>query len=219
MAGGPLGCFGPGSTVDVEGTRIVETGPAGDRAVWGTLREEVPGEVLSMTWHPGREESSATLVTVTFVPVSDGGSTLVTLVHEGWERYDDPEAARREYSGGWPTVLGLFAEGPTPAAEVPEPVWLVLEHRPEPATPAEGVSTSPLFAQHVRFLSGLAEQGVLVAAGPLPDADGEGMAVVRAPDAGAAREVVRQAQDEDGSVTGELLSVRVRPWAVVISGR
>jgi len=57
---------------------------------------------------------------------------------------------------------------------------------------------------------------VLVAAGPFP-ASGEGMTVVRVPP----EEVdllVRQANNDDLSVVGGGLEVRVRPWLVALTG-
>jgi hypothetical protein len=39
-----------------------------------------------------------------------GEQTLVTLIHSGWETFDDPAAARAEYDQGWPMVLTRYAE-------------------------------------------------------------------------------------------------------------
>ncbi|OCG73282.1 YciI family protein [Microbacterium sediminis] len=91
--------------------------------------------------------------------------------------------------------------------------WLILEH-----TATEGnvgqVFSHPDFPKHVAFLRALEADGLLVAAGPLPDTLGNGMAIIRAADADAAAEVTRRAQEEDGSVQAGLLTVRVRPWNV-----
>ncbi len=96
-------------------------------------------------------------------------------------------------------------------------VWLALLHTPGPAVagPLE-VFAHPDFPEHLAFLRGLRDQGVLVAAGPFP-ASGEGMAVIRVP-AGEVAEHVRRAQDDDRSVVGGVLQVRVRPWQVVLTG-
>lgn len=101
-------CFGADAHVAFEGDRIVETGPNGDRAEWGTVTARRAPDLLTFTWHPGYEAARATTVTVTFTPAPDG-KTLVTLVHEGWEAQSDPTGARASYADGWVTVLGHLA--------------------------------------------------------------------------------------------------------------
>lgn len=100
--------FGDGGSVAFDGTRFVETGPSGDTAVWGTIIEARPPDMVSFAWHPGGDPDLATQVAVTFAPASDPGVTLVTLVHSGWEAHADPITARDEYSDGWITVLDRF---------------------------------------------------------------------------------------------------------------
>ena len=56
--------------------------------------------------------------------------------------------------------------------------WFVIRHTPADAA-GESVFSDPRFAEHVAFLRGLQERGWLVAAGPLPDRPGSGMAVLR----------------------------------------
>lgn len=65
---------------------------------------EPPGR-LAFTWHPGREDDTATQVEVTFTAAADG--TEVRLVHTGWEVLGDrgPEV-RERYVTGWAMVLG-----------------------------------------------------------------------------------------------------------------
>ena len=58
---------------------------------------------------------------------------------------------------------------------------------------------------------------MLVAAGPLVDRPGSGMAIVHAPDAATAVEVLAMAQDVDGSVVNELLVMLARPWKVIMT--
>ncbi|WP_229841818.1 SRPBCC domain-containing protein [Pseudolysinimonas yzui] len=100
-----FGVFGDG-TVAFEERLIVER--SGDReSVWGEVTSWEPPGALGFTWHPGYGSGHATDVRVTFEAA--GEQTLVTLVHSGWERMTDPQAARREYGNGWPAVLAGFA--------------------------------------------------------------------------------------------------------------
>jgi uncharacterized protein YndB with AHSA1/START domain len=101
-----FGVFNDG-TVSFEGGRLVER--SGDQeSVWGEVLEWSPPEKLAITWHPGYEAEKGTHIRVTFTP--RGSETLVSLVHTGWERMDDPTGAASEYAEGWPTVLARFAE-------------------------------------------------------------------------------------------------------------
>jgi uncharacterized protein YciI len=58
--------------------------------------------------------------------------------------------------------------------------------------------------------------GFLVAAGPLTDADGEGMTVLRLPGADQLGEATRLATEDDASVAAGFLAVAIRPWQVVL---
>jgi len=210
--------FGAGAAVAWRDGRLVETAPDGREAAWGTVLHWDPPHRLRLTWHPGRAEADATEVEVTFFPL-DGGPTLVTLEHRGWERYADPTAARDEYSRGWPTVLNQFAARTGAGATVgDDEVWFVLSHTVGPAL-SEGQSpfAHPDFPAHLAFLKQLGAEGVLVAAGAL-DGNGDGMTVVRLPDPSGAAELVRRAQDEDQSVARGLFQVRARPWRVALTG-
>lgn len=102
---------------------------------------------------------------------------------------------------------------------VSEAAWYVLEHRPGPAVGDDAsVFGHPLFAEHVAFLNRLRARGLLVAAGPLPEEPGAGMTVVRSPGSPSAEEVERLAREDDKCVAAGVLSVRVRPWAVMFTG-
>jgi uncharacterized protein YndB with AHSA1/START domain/uncharacterized protein YciI len=205
-----------GNTVAFVGDDIVETSATGETNVWGSVLEADPPHRLRFSWHPGSDGERG-VVDVAFSPIGDG-RTLVTLEHSGWEAYADlAEEARAEYRGGWPGVLagfGAHASGPAPAAD--GDAWFVLSHTPGAAAGAEGVFSHPLFAEHAAFLRGLADEGVLIAAGPLPDEPGAGQTVIRVPAARAAEFVARA--EADGSVAGDLLVVRVRPWDVMMAG-
>jgi uncharacterized protein YndB with AHSA1/START domain/uncharacterized protein YciI len=211
---------GKDATVAFHESRVVERGPGGEEAVWGTVLDWQPPHRLRITWHPGHEEAKATEVEVTFAAVTDD-QTLVTLEHRGWERLADPAAARSEYDQGWPAVLGLYAartaHGSSPVA-AGEPVWLALMHTAGPALPAgTPVFGHPDFAEHIAFLRRLDERGVLVAAGPFGDG-ADGMTVIRVPDATEAASYVQLAQADDQSVVRGLLLVRVQPWHVSLVG-
>jgi uncharacterized protein YciI len=154
---------------------------------------------------------------VSFTEISDDQATLVTLEHSGWESYADPAAARNEYGSGWTGVLESYgAQLPTPTSNTD--MWFVLSHTAGSKTPPDGVFASPLFAQHIDFVTDLATRGVLVAAGPLPDTAGAGITVVHTTNVEEAKSIVYAAQHDDGSVTSGLLDVRVRPWQVVMTG-
>ena len=214
-----LSVYGAGAGVAFEGDRLVERGPDGAASVWGTVLDRVPPHRLRLTWHPGADPAKASEVEVTFAEVS-GELTLVTLEHRGWERFADPAAARAEYDHGWPHVLdGYVACVPADeAAPAPGPAWVALMHTRGPAVPpGTSVFAHPDFREHAAFLRRLAGRGVLVAAGPL-DGAGEGMTVLRLPDAGAVAEYARLASEDDLSVVRGVLNVRVRPWRVALTG-
>ena len=89
------------------GTAIVETLADGTTSIWGTVTHWDPPHRVAFTWHPGRTEAEATWVEVTFT--ADGsGSTVVRLVHSGWERRADGASAREGYDSGWEAVVGCY---------------------------------------------------------------------------------------------------------------
>ena len=220
--------FGAGSTVVVRDGSIVETGPDGAEAVWGTIVDWEPPHRFRMTWHPGQTATAladsapqaspefVTEVTVSFADVA-GDQTLVTLEHAGWERLADPAAARAGYREGWPFVLGFYLGAFAVGGPVEGDAWVVLRHEAGAAlAPGERAVEHPDFAHHFAFLRTLDEAGLLVAAGPLDSSSG--MTVVRLPAAAQLPELVRRAQEEDESVVRGLLDVRVIPWRVGLVG-
>jgi uncharacterized protein YciI len=89
--------------------------------------------------------------------------------------------------------------------------WYALLHRPGPAVQTgQSVFSHPGFADHVAFLHRLAAAGTLLAAGPLTDADGDGLTVIVADSLPAAVELA----ESDDSVRSGVLTVTVRPWQV-----
>lgn len=195
-------------TVALADGRIIEYSADGRESVWGTVLDWAPPARLSFTWHPGRPASGAGRVTVTFTAAGD--QTLVVLLHEGWEGYADPDAARQEYDTGWPRVLAAYASGVvTPGGAT----WVALHHTARTEGP---VFADPRFAGHVAFLERMKAVGYLVAAGPL-DGDGhEGMTILRLPGEGREAAARRLAQG-DASVAGGLFAVEIRPWRVVLT--
>ena len=211
----PLADFsvsGAGATVAFDGGQIVERGPDGATSLWGTVIRWEPPVCLAFSWHPGQPPERASQVEVTFAAA--GGQTLVRVEHTGWEAFADPAAARAEYDQGWPVVLDCYRSC---AAAPAEDTWVALLHRPGPDAPATGtVFEDPRFAGHVAFLNRMREAGFLVAAGPLPDAAGHGMTILRLPGAGQLATAARLATQDDASVAGGLLAVTVRPWQLMM---
>lgn len=93
--------------------------------------------------------------------------------------------------------------------------WFVLLHRPGPAV---NVGTSvfdhPGITGHYAFLQRRSEDKSLIAAGPLLDADGEGMTILTVDSEQLARQLAEQ---DDQSVRDGVLTVTVRPWQVVMA--
>ncbi len=230
-----LSVHGKGATVAFTGGQIVER-PAGmeaadgEAAVWGTVTRWEPPAVVAFTWHPGQPAGRASHVVVTFAPApgpAETGQTLVRLEHAGWDAFADPAAARAEYDHGWPLVLDRYQEhvsadgedssdGEDGAGET----WVALLHRPGPAAPRTGsVFEDPRFGEHAAFLTRMRDAGYLVLAGPLGDADGEGMTILRLPGRDQLAEATRLATEDDTSVAAGFFAVTVRPWQVMMTGR
>jgi uncharacterized protein YndB with AHSA1/START domain/uncharacterized protein YciI len=204
---------GKGATVAFDEGRLIEHSADGEAAVWGTVTRWEPPEAVAFTWHPGRSAERASHVTVTFAAA--GGQTLVRLEHAGWEAFADQAAARAEYDQGWPLVLDCYREHVS-AGRGGE-TWVALLHRPGPAAPRSGsLFEDPRFGQHVAFLNRMREAGYLVLAGPLGDAEGEGMTILRLPGPDRLDVATRLATQDDASVAGGFLAVTVRPWQVMM---
>lgn len=91
------------------GGRFYERGPNGAESEWGRVLAWQPPHRIAFTMYPGRDESVATRVDVTFTGTDDGG-TLVVLEHRGWEVHGaDAEKYFRSYDEGWEKVLAPFA--------------------------------------------------------------------------------------------------------------
>jgi uncharacterized protein YndB with AHSA1/START domain/uncharacterized protein YciI len=218
----PLAGFsvhGEGATVSFTDGRLVERSPAGDEAVWGTVTSWDPPQLVAFTWHPGSPPDRASSVMVSFAAAGD--QTLVTLEHSGWETLADPAAARAEYEHGWPEVLERYREGASRAGASPADgdgmTWVALVHRRGPDVPEDqSVYTDPRFGQHIEFLNRMRERGYLVAAGPLSDEPGTGMAILRLPGSDRVQDVAQLATQDDLSVVGGLFTVTIQPWQVML---
>ena len=224
---GQRSVHGPGGSVGFAGDVLVETSRDGLTAVWAEVLTSIPGALMRLNWHPGRESVAGTTVQVDFQEIQSAtgdAATLVTLVHDGWESLVDPAGSRAEYDLGWTPVLADFGAATAAAAAlaaVPEQVWLVLRHSAGPAAPSDGsIFAHPDFAAHAAFLTTMADRGVLVAAGPLLSGDrpgAEGMTVLRVPADEADRYETR-CREEDLSVARGLFDVQVTRWNVVSTG-
>jgi uncharacterized protein YciI len=144
-------------------------------------------------------------------------------VLDGYREYADGRAAgagsQTAAAGAGSQTAAAGAGSQTAAADgqasEDEDTWVALLHRPGPAAPATGtLFEDPRFADHVAFLNRMREAGYLVAAGPMPDAAGEGMTILRLPGAGQLGTATRLATEDDASVAAGLLTVTVRPWLV-----
>jgi uncharacterized protein YndB with AHSA1/START domain/uncharacterized protein YciI len=204
---------GEGGTVAFEDGRLVERAAGGEVCLWGTVTRWEPPALVAFSWHPGEPDGPQTHVTVSFT--ASGEQTLVRLEHSGWEVLADPAATRAVYDEGWPEVLAAYQQR---AGEPDEVSWVALMHRPGPAAPGGSLFEDPRFGEHVAFLTRMLKRGYLVAAGPLADADGEGMTVLRLPGPGALAEATRLATEDDQSVVCGFLAVTVRPWQVLLPG-
>jgi uncharacterized protein YndB with AHSA1/START domain len=203
--------FGAGSTVAFEGGRIIERAADGRESVWGTVQEWEPGRSLRFTWHPGKDAESASTVRVAFHDRTD--RTLVVLEHSGWEVFADPGAARAEYDNGWPAVLDQYG---AKVSEAAGSTWVALMHSPRPDGPSgTSVFEDPRFRHHLDFIGQMQSAGYLVAAGPLADAPGSGLTILRLPGSGRFADAARLAE-EDAAVKTGLLSVEAHDWDVMV---
>jgi uncharacterized protein YciI len=127
---------------------------------------------------------------------------------------------RTNYDTGWAYVLGVYDA--SVARSIASPAvgeWFALSHAPGPALGAgDSIFAHPAFREHVAFLERLDERGLLVAAGPLPDAAGEGMTIVRVLPEHGDIDVYDLATTDDRAVADGYLTVEVRPWAVRFTG-
>jgi len=88
-----------------EGGKIFEISTNGEHRIWGNITDYQEGRRVAFTWYPGLSASEATAVSVNFDPADDG-TTIVTLVHNGWETRGDKAAEiRANYLTGWTDII------------------------------------------------------------------------------------------------------------------
>ena len=92
------------------GGRIFERTPGGVEHDWGEVLTWEPSRRITYLWYIGSERSDATEVEVTFT--GRGDSTVVTIVHRGWERLGASGSRRREMNEkGWEGLVHHFVRG------------------------------------------------------------------------------------------------------------
>ncbi|HSP95985.1 MAG TPA: SRPBCC domain-containing protein [Candidatus Dormibacteraeota bacterium] len=64
-----------------------------------------PPRVVAFTWRAPSWDAD-TRVEVRFA--ADGNATVIELEHSGWERSETAREFRKNYDGGWDTMLGHF---------------------------------------------------------------------------------------------------------------
>lgn len=90
------------------GGRLFERTADGSEIDWGEITSWDPPRRFAYLWHIRRDRADATDVTVTFTAV-DGGTTRVSIVHDGWERLGaDGPTWRDANRGGWEGLLPHF---------------------------------------------------------------------------------------------------------------
>lgn len=86
---------------------ITETGEDGETVIWGRIIAYDPGNYLAFSWHPGRPDSEATFVQISFTETEAG--TRCNLAHGGFDVLGDTaDAVSTSYLHGWDLVLGCF---------------------------------------------------------------------------------------------------------------
>jgi uncharacterized protein YndB with AHSA1/START domain len=101
----------PHTTVILEsrlGGRIYERTTDGTEIDWGQVTAWEPPHRLAYAWHIRRDRADATDVELTFADAGDG-TTLLTILHTGWERLgSDGQRWRDANLGGWQGLIPHF---------------------------------------------------------------------------------------------------------------
>lgn len=101
----------PGFAVHFEprvGGRVFERTPGGEEVEWGEVTAWEPPTRLAYRWHIRTTRARATDVAITFTGRGDG-TTLIEIVHGGWERLGETGPGWRDANrGGWAGLLPHF---------------------------------------------------------------------------------------------------------------
>ena len=90
-----------------QGGRVYERSTDGTQATWGTVLAWDPPHRFVMSWHPGRDPSTAQELEVAFQPSEAG--TRVAVTHSGWDKLGEEGATQQaNYSQGWVVVLDCY---------------------------------------------------------------------------------------------------------------
>ena len=104
-----------------------EIGAGGMRLDWGRVSAWEPSHRLAFSWQIGPDRvpqpnpARASQVELTFEPAA-GDRTVVSVVHDGWQRHGDGGAAYREQfaaAGAWQTILEHYAAAVERRGEAP----------------------------------------------------------------------------------------------------
>jgi len=100
---------GSSSTATFKDDALVEVLEDGSEAHWANVVEFDPPRRIVLEWKVDPDAPAATDVEVTFTDL--GGSTLVELVHTGWEKLGaGAEDSYAGYDTGWSFVLGRYED-------------------------------------------------------------------------------------------------------------
>jgi len=90
-----------------KGGKIIETTKNGEEFIWGEIIAYNPGAFVSFTWHPGKPETAATVVAVSFKESKDG--TQCDLTHGGFDILGPlADAVSTSYMTVWGLALGCY---------------------------------------------------------------------------------------------------------------
>jgi uncharacterized protein YciI len=79
-----------------------------------------------------------------------------------------------------------------------------------------GSFEQPGVSDHAAFMNALADEGFLLCAGPLAGSENGRVRVLLVVDAGSEEEILRRLADDPWAPTGQLLTVSVEPWKILV---
>ncbi|MBD8045228.1 SRPBCC domain-containing protein [Arthrobacter sp. Sa2BUA2] len=99
--------YGEGMHPEFESGSLTETSLDEETALWATVREIRPDELLAMDWFLGHSPTVSTSVELRFEPQEN--HTRVTVQHSGFGRIPDGLEVRDRLAGQWRNVLQRYA--------------------------------------------------------------------------------------------------------------